>query len=79
MAQAAFSATDSRSVSFNDGWRFRLADDKAMASPGYDDSSWRQLNLPHDWAIEGDFSENNPSGTGGGALPGGAAWLLPCY
>lgn len=74
MAQAAFSATDSRAVSFNEGWRFRLADDKAMASPGYDDSSWRQLNLPHDWAIEGDFSENNPSGTGGGALPGGVAW-----
>ena len=79
MAQAAFSATDSRSVSFNDGWRFRLADDKAMASPGYDDSSWRQLNLPHDWAIEGDFSENNPSGTGGGALPGGAAWYRKSF
>lgn len=74
MAQAASSATDSRSVSFNDGWRFSLADDKAMAAPGYDDSSWRQLNLPHDWAIEGDFSETNPSGTGGGALPGGVAW-----
>lgn len=79
MAQAAFSATDSRSVSFNDGWRFRLADDKAMASPGYDDSSWRQLNLPHDWAIEGDFSENNPSGTGGGALPGGVAWYRKSF
>lgn len=23
------------------------------ASPNYDDSSWRVLNLPHDWAIEG--------------------------
>lgn len=79
MAQAAFSATDSRSVSFNDGWRFRLADDKAMASPGYDDSSWRQLNLPHDWAIEGDFSENNPSGTGGGALPGGVSWYRKSF
>lgn len=79
VAQAAFSATDSRAVSFNDGWRFRLADDKAMSSPGYDDSSWRQLNLPHDWAIEGDFSESNPSGTGGGALPGGVAWYRKSF
>lgn len=23
------------------------------ASPNYDDSSWRVLDLPHDWAIEG--------------------------
>lgn len=23
------------------------------AAPGYDDSSWRVLDLPHDWAIEG--------------------------
>ncbi|WP_304650123.1 glycoside hydrolase family 2 TIM barrel-domain containing protein, partial [uncultured Duncaniella sp.] len=28
----------------------------------------------HDWAIEGDFSEKNPSGTAGGALPGGTGW-----
>ena len=40
----------------------------------FDDQSWRSLQLPHDWAIEGDFSEDNPSGTGGGALPGGVGW-----
>ncbi|MDE5918189.1 MAG: hypothetical protein K2H05_01620, partial [Duncaniella sp.] len=63
-------ATDSRAVSFNDGWKFILSDSAVYASPDYDDSAWRQLSLPHDWAIEGDFSESNPSGTGGGALPG---------
>ena len=25
------------------------------ASPEYDDSSWRQVNLPHDWAVEQPF------------------------
>lgn len=25
------------------------------ASPGYDDSSWRQVDLPHDWAVEQPF------------------------
>jgi beta-galactosidase len=27
----------------------------AQAAPGFDDSQWRQLNLPHDWGIEGPF------------------------
>lgn len=63
--------------SFNGEWLFQLqaeADTFCFASVELDDAQWRQLNLPHDWAIEGDFSENNPSGTGGGALPGGIGW-----
>ena len=56
------------------GWRFVLADSVAMAQPDYNDSHWRLLNVPHDWAIEGDFSAGNPSGAGGGALPGGVGW-----
>lgn len=65
---------DPRAVSFNSGWRFMLGDNSSMASRDFDDSSWRTLDLPHDWAIEGDFSQDNPSGTAGGALPGGVAW-----
>lgn len=63
--------------SFNNGWMFKLqtkADTINFASIKLDDSQWRKLNLPHDWAIEGDFSRDNPSGTGGGALPGGIGW-----
>ncbi len=72
-------AADSRAVSFNDGWRFTLADSPEMAKPDFDDSSWRRLSLPHDWAIEGDFSKDNPSGTGGGALPGGVGWYRKTF
>ena len=43
------------------------------------DEDWRLLNLPHDWAIEGDFSQDNPSGTGGGALPGGIGWYRKTF
>ncbi len=28
------------------------------AAPDYDDTDWRLLNLPHDWAIEGSFDSN---------------------
>ena len=51
-----------------------FGDSAQMAEVNYDDSHWRRLNVPHDWAIEGDFYAGNPSGAGGGALPGGTAW-----
>ena len=59
---------------FDADWLFILSDSASMARPDYNDGHWRRLNLPHDWAIEGDFSAGNPSGAGGGALPGGVAW-----
>lgn len=74
LSLAATSAAGRSRMLFDADWRFILADDSTMAQPNYDDSSWRRLNLPHDWAIEGDFSFANPSGAGGGALPGGTAW-----
>ncbi|MGH8263704.1 MAG: alpha/beta hydrolase fold domain-containing protein, partial [Steroidobacteraceae bacterium] len=56
-----------RRVPFNDGWRFFLGDASSAAQPGFDDSSWRPVRLPHDWAIEGPFdSKLNPHT---GALP----------
>lgn len=61
-------------VNFDADWLFTLGDDSTMAAPSYNDSSWRRLALPHDWAIEGDFSVSNPSGASGGALPGGVGW-----
>lgn len=71
-------AANSRSC-FNEGWRFALTDSDAPATPEFDDSAWRTLDLPHDWAIEGSFSESNPSGTGGGALPGGTGWYRKTF
>ena len=60
--------------SFDKDWRFVLGDSVQMAQRDYDDSHWRLLDVPHDWAIEGDFYAGNPSGAGGGALPGGIGW-----
>ena len=66
-------------TSFNAGWLFSFNDDFLAAQPDFADSDWRKLDLPHDWAIEGDFSEDNPSGTGGGALPGGVGWYRKTF
>ena len=66
-------------VSFNQNWRFNLGEVANGQDTGLDDSQWRQLDLPHDWGIEGEFSENAPSGTGGGALPGGIGWYRKTF
>ena len=66
-------------LSFNEGWTFHLGEVPDASSLDFDDSQWRRLHLPHDWAIEGDFSKHNPSGTGGGALPGGIGWYRKSF
>ena len=37
---------------FNFGWKFHAGDLKDAYSVNYDDSSWRVLDLPHDFQIE---------------------------
>jgi len=45
----------------------------SYAQPGFDDSGWRKLDLPHDFGIEGPFEQTLPGGTG--KLPwSGVAW-----
>ena len=64
---------------FDKDWRFVLADTATMAAVDYNDAHWRRLDVPHDWAIEGDFSVSNPSGASGGALPGGVGWYRKTF
>ena len=59
--------------SFNEGWKFLNENCDGGETIGYDDSNWRELNLPHDWAIEGDFDIKHNARTGG--LPvNGTGW-----
>jgi beta-galactosidase len=64
---------------FDRGWRFHLGDVQGAQQPGFADAAWRKLDLPHDWSIEGAFSEQNPAGVGGGALPGGIGWYRKTF
>ncbi|MBK1875287.1 beta-galactosidase GalB [Pelagicoccus mobilis] len=59
--------------SFNEGWLFQKGDLPDARFPETDDSSWRKLRLPHDWAIEGPFDVKYNARSGG--LPfHGKAW-----
>src|ERR1700678_2813591 len=53
----ALTRADRRS-NFDDQWRFFKGDTDGAQSPDFKDASWRMLDLPHDWSIEGPFSED---------------------
>jgi len=48
---------------FNSDWRFTRLTVTGAEQPGFDDSIWRRLSLPHDWAIEGPFRMEYPHET----------------
>ena len=56
-----------RRISLDRDWCFLKGDAQGAEQPGFDDSHWRRVRLPHDWAIEGPFSEKLNPHTG--ALP----------
>ncbi len=41
------------------GWRFAKGDHAGAATPEFDDSSWENVAVPHDWAIYGPFDKQN--------------------
>src|ERR1035438_7961823 len=49
---------------------FSKTGDFQTAKPGFDDSHWRNLNLPHDWAVELPFVHDDSSNGGDSALTG---------
>lgn len=44
-------------ISFNQGWHFIKGDPEGAEAADFDHSGWRSLDLPHDWGIEGPFTE----------------------
>ena len=69
---------DKRRISFNDDWRFFKGDSDGAEQPGFDDSKWTHVRLPHDWAIEGPFDRTLNPHTG--ALPiSGTGWYRKTF
>ncbi|GAA4293938.1 sugar-binding domain-containing protein [Aestuariibaculum suncheonense] len=64
---------------FNFNWNFKLGDFPEAIQSNFTTTDWRILNLPHDWSIEGDFSEEHPTKPEGGALPAGIGWYRKTF
>ena len=60
--------------SFDFGWKFFKGDAPGAQEPGFSDASWRGLDLPHDWSVEGPFAASEPSAGSGGFAPTGIGW-----
>ncbi len=52
LAYAEAPSRSPRDRSFDEDWRFHHGDATGAEMPGFDDASWRKLDLPHDWSIE---------------------------
>ena len=64
--------------SFNSGWKFSSGDIENAQNANFNDSEWRALDLPHDWAIEGPFTQE--VNYKGGYLPyPGVAWYRKTF
>ena len=57
--------------SFDFDWKFNKGDAPGAQAPGFADGNWRSLDVPHDWSIEGPYSEKE---TAQGSLPTGIGW-----
>lgn len=62
-------AAPERKQLFDSNWKFSLNDTV----------SWRQVDLPHDWSIEGTFDRNAPAGNDGGYLPTGKGYYRKTF
>ena len=45
--------TTKRETLFDDGWKYFPGEINGAENPSFNDKSWKDINLPHDWSIEG--------------------------
>lgn len=64
---------------FNADWNFQLGEHPEAKKDSIDLSDWQKLDVPHDWSIEGEFSEEHPTKPEGGALPAGIGWYRKTF
>lgn len=72
-AQVSFGSSEL----FNKGWKFVLGDNPESSSPAFDDTSWQEVNVPHDWSVSMPTSMDKYSCTGW--LPGGIGWYRKSF
>ncbi|MEP6847886.1 MAG: sugar-binding domain-containing protein, partial [Acidobacteriota bacterium] len=74
VSSLTLSAQSRVTASFDKDWLFLRSDSQGVEQPTFDDSTWRKVDVPHDWSIEGPFDAKNPTGGAGGFLPAGIGW-----
>ena len=63
----------------NSDWKFILKDEQQAFKSDYNDSSWRTLDVPHDWAFENGYSKDGAQRENGGYAIGGIGWYRKTF
>ena len=64
---------------FDREWRFHLDEPLLWRRREPDYSTWRTLDLPHDWSVELECDAANPSGASGGYFAMGRGWYVKMF
>jgi len=86
----SFAKVSQREIPFDDNWKFSLQDAKSAETPSFNDKTWRDIDLPHDWSIEklpgqeagkviGPFSKESQGATATGYTVGGVGWYRKTF
>ncbi len=74
-----------RNILFDSDWKFFKGGKQGAEKPGFNDSDWRKLDLPHDWSIEdlpgtqSPFNADAVGQTGTGFTEGGIGWYRKTF
>ena len=72
-------------VRFDSDWKFHRGGAQSAEQPGFDDASWRTLDLPHDWSIEdlpgatSPFARDAVGQVSAGFTTGGTGWYRKTF
>ena len=81
--QGQISSVNANSIEdLKTGWKYKLINSvsdssynsTAEAAKTFDDSTWTNIAIPHDWSIYNEFNSGSASGYEGGFLDGGDSW-----
>ncbi|HEX5403333.1 MAG TPA: glycoside hydrolase family 2 TIM barrel-domain containing protein [Pseudonocardiaceae bacterium] len=83
------SAVPDRATNFGTAWKFALVNAADITDPtgaftnapdpGFDDSDWRSVDLPHDWSIELLPVQQGSTSSGTGFFQGGLGWYRKTF
>src|SRR5271170_911007 len=76
---AQTSAPGRQQAPVDSDWKFLAGDPAGAEAVAFSDASWRTVNLPHDWSIEGKPDAKSPSAAGEGYFPGGTGWYRKTF
>ncbi|MCL2229476.1 MAG: DUF4982 domain-containing protein [Treponema sp.] len=65
--------------SFNHNWKFILGDEKNAQSEGFNDRTWENVDLPHDWVISRPFFKGETGGWTPQNMQGFFDWKGVCW